>query len=496
MKLKKLLLKAGYQSIQNPEKNHTIRHICCDSRMAHENSVFVCIKGAVTDGHLYAGAAYMRGCRAFVAEKTIDVPVDASITIVDNSRRALAVLSDILYLHPSEKVKVIGITGTKGKTSTAMMIYEVLNKCGVPAGYIGTNGIHYAQTHQMAVNTTPESCDIQYHLYFMARQNIKYLILEVSSQALYLERIYGIEFDTCIFTNLTPDHIGANEHPTFEHYKSCKAELFSKYKLKHAIANADDPYMLDIMSDCSVEYDTFGTSYTAHHQAQNISLLNASNSFGVTFEYICDDLKFPVKLNCPGNFSVQNALAAIAVCRNIVTDTKKIISILNTYYVPGRFEVVPALPYATTIIDYAHNGTSLKAILETLRSYNPKRLICLFGSVGGRTQMRRAELGKIASSLCDFCIITADNPDREDPELINLEIARAFNDDSCDYICIADRKEAIFYAVKMLKPGDILLLAGKGHENFQYIRGEKIPFCEREILFEAAKNILELNAVN
>jgi len=491
MKLQRLLLKAGYQTNQNPEINYSIRHICCDSRMAHADSMFVCIKGTVTDGHLYAGSAYMRGCRAFIAEHPINVPDDASVTIVDNSRHALAVLSDILYLHPSERVKVIGITGTKGKTSTAMMIYEVLNKCGVPAGYIGTNGIHYAQTHQITINSTPESCDLQYHLYFMAKQNIKYLILEVSSQALYHERIYGIEFDTCIFTNLYPDHIGGNEHPTFEHYKECKASLFSKYKFKHAIANANDPHTPDILSGC-IDYDTYGIGITASHQAQNISLLRTENSFGVTFDYISEDIKASISLNTPGEFSVQNALAAIAVCRNIVTDTAKIFSVLSTYCVPGRFEVVPALPHATTIIDYAHNGTSLRAVLETLRKYNPNRLICLFGSVGGRTQMRRAELGSVASELCDYCIITADNPDREDPEMINLEIARSFDNNSCDYICISDRKEAIIYAVKMLQPGDILLLAGKGHENFQYIRGQKIPFCERDILLEAAKNLIEV----
>ena len=492
MKLKKLLSKAGYQAIQNPDINYSIRHICCDSRLAQSDSIFVCIKGSLTDGHLYAGSAYMRGCRAFVAEHAIDVPSDASVIIVDNSRRALAVLSDILYLHPSEKVKVIGITGTKGKTSVAMMIYEVLNKCGIPTGYIGTNGIHYAQTHQISVNSTPESCNLQYHLYFMAKQNIKYLILEVSSQALYHERVYGIEFDTCVFTNLTPDHIGEHEHPSFEHYKSCKASLFSEYKLKRAIVNADDPHTPDIVHKCNVECDTFGTSVFSHHKASNISLLKTQNSFGVTFEYTSDDFTSTIHLNTPGDFSVQNALATIAVCRNIIPNISDIISVLSKYSVPGRFEVVHALPYATTIIDYAHNGISLRAVLETLRKYNPNRLICLFGSVGGRTQMRRAELGKVASSLCDFCIITADNPDREDPAKINLEIANSFDKNACDYICISDRKEAIIYAVKMLRQGDILLLAGKGHENFQYIRGEKIPFCERDILLEAAKDLLEV----
>lgn len=322
---------------------------------------------------------------------------------------------------------------------------------------------------------------------------MKFAVIEVSSQALYLERVRGINFNTCIFTNLSRDHIGGYEHPTFEHYRDCKASLFSKYSPEFVVVNADDDYSDHMIKDCAANIERFGIDKPADHSAENIVMLRTENSLGMKFDYIHNSEHFPVRINFPGGFSISNALAAIAVCRRFIPDTEKIMTVLGDVKVAGRFEIVNALPYATVIIDYAHNGASMKAVLDTLRMYSPARIITLFGSVGCRTQMRRRELGEVASVLSDYCILTSDNPDSEDPEIIMNDIAASFPPGSCEYIKIADRREAIRYAMSILQRGDILLLAGKGHEDYQLINARKVPFCERDIVLETALEMAQAN---
>ncbi|HHT53586.1 MAG TPA: UDP-N-acetylmuramoyl-L-alanyl-D-glutamate--2,6-diaminopimelate ligase [Clostridiales bacterium] len=491
MKLSELLSSAGLPCVNKKHAGIQIGHVCCDSRVARADSVFVCIRGAVTDGHLYARSAYNLGCLAFVGEYKLDLPGDAAVVICENPRFALARLSAVLFGFPSRRLKVIGVTGTKGKTTTALMIAGILNRCGIPTGYIGSNGILFDSFRHHTANTTPESCDLQRYMFEMAECGIKYLALEVSSQAVYLERIRYLDFDTCVFTNLSPDHIGGAEHPDFNHYKACKARLFSEYNPARAVVNANDPHTPDIIRNYRGEITTFGLGGSAHITAGNITLLSPGNVLGTAFDFISGTYKKRTTLSLPGDFNIQNALAAAAVCQKIIPDTDKILSVLEDIKVEGRFECMDALPYATIVIDYAHNGISLSSVLRTLRAYNPRRLICLLGSVGGRTQMRRRELGAIASALCDFCILTADNPDCEDPVLVIRDIASAFVPGGCDYISIPDRREAIMFAVGMLREGDILLLAGKGHENYQLIKGIKWPFSEKEIVLEAAARILK-----
>ncbi len=482
-------------NIKSPDniKFPDVSHICCDSRFAGANSVFVCIKGALDDGHLYAVSAYKNGCRAFIAEKELDLPEGAAIAYVADSRLALSALSAEIYSHPSKKIKVIGITGTKGKTTTALMISGILNKLGYPAGYIGSNGVTYGNVSIATSNTTPQSCDIHRYLNDMLLADMKYAVLEVSSQAIYHERVAHIDFDTCIFTNLSPDHIGGNEHPTFEHYKFSKSRLFSEFSHSLTLVNTDDTAYRDMIIADKAKIESFGICSDAKHTASNISLRHTRSAIGMSFDYINDGISYPVNINFPGEFNVMNALAAISVCSHIHSSIRDIADAISSVTVKGRFEPVFVLPYASVIIDYAHNGTSLTSVLKTLRSYcNNGRIICLFGSVGGRTKMRRAELAEAAGLLSDYCILTSDNPDNEPPEQIIRDIANAFPEGSCPYISIPDRREAIIAGVEMLRSGDILLLAGKGHEDYQLVHGKRQPFCEREIVLEAAREMAKV----
>ncbi|MBE6538637.1 MAG: UDP-N-acetylmuramoyl-L-alanyl-D-glutamate--2,6-diaminopimelate ligase [Ruminococcaceae bacterium] len=468
-----------------------ISSLCCDSRKAVPNSVFVCIKGAVSDGHDYAASAYERGCRIFVAEDEISLPHDASVIFAENTREALAEMSQKFFGDPSKEIKVIGITGTKGKTTTAHLIYHILNTNGIKAGYIGTNGVMFDGRFFETVNTTPESYDLAQYMRKMIDADVKYLVLEVSSQAVYLDRIKGMEFETCVFTNLSPDHIGKNEHPSFEHYRDSKARLFSEYSPKIAVYNADEDASEYMMKDCPSAKFSYSLVGNGHFSADDIKYYRDGGSLGVRFTVKAgSELTEKVDLPIPGDFNVSNALAATAVAISAGVSLKDIAKALSTVSLKGRFEVVDALPYATFIIDYAHNGISLRSVLETLRAYEPHRLVCVFGSVGGRTQMRRAELGRVAGELCDFCIITSDNPDNEPPEQIMDDIAAAFPKDGCPFVKIASRREAVLYAVRNAEKGDIVLFAGKGHEDYQLVCGKREYFCERETIIEGAFGML------
>ena len=490
MIFEQLLTAGGYDS-SGCKKRCEINHICCDSRLAGPNSVFVCIRGILTDGHLYACRAYDSGCRCYVAVEPLDLPDDCDIIYTGDTRLALARLSDIVYDHPSGQLRVIGITGTKGKTTIALTVKGILDSLGLPTGYIGSNGIMYGRFRHSSINTTPESCDIQRYLRDMADAGMKYAVIEVSSQALYLGRVRFIQFDTCVFTNLYPDHISNYEHPNFEHYRDCKAKLFSEFSPRYAVVNADDPYSEYMLHGCSAEIITYGLTGPAMHSATDLTKFRTRSTLGMRFTYRHDGLCLPAEIRFPGEFSVSNALAALAICRIYSDDVAEMVRILETITVTGRFELVTALPYATIIIDYAHNGASMTSVLEALHKYNHRKIITLFGSVGGRTQMRRAELGRVASELSDFCILTSDNPDREDPLMIIRDIALNFGARGCGFEVIIDRREAIVRAMSLLKTGDILVLAGKGHEDYQLINGIKVPFCEREIVMQTAKEMLK-----
>ncbi len=463
---------------------HGISDIVYDSRKAAENTAFVCLVGAKSDGHDYALSAYEKGTRLFFAQKELDLPKDAKVIICEDTRVALAELSRQFFDFPDKKLKIIGITGTKGKTTTSNIIAQIINKCGKNAAVIGTNGIIINGVHTPTVNTTPESYELYRSFDNMVKSGCEYCVMEVSSQAVKLNRIHGITFDIGVFTNLSPDHIGEGEHADYEEYRSCKAGLFSKSDV--AVINGDDEaavYMQLAAKGKVVNYSIENGDCCAI----DIRPWSDSNRLGMRFNCKYNGVTCELKISTPGIYSVYNALCAYTVCRICGISSTDIIKYLPETRVKGRFEIVDALPNATVIIDYAHNELSLESVLKTIKEYDPKRLVVLFGSVGERTQLRRRELARAAKKYADFAIVTSDNPGTEDPDQIISEICSHIG--SLPYVRFADRKEAIEYAISNAMDGDVILLAGKGHENYQLIGKEKVPFSEYDIVLQAAQAV-------
>ncbi len=461
-----------------------------NASQADENSIFVCIKGARADGHKFAPDAYANGCRYFVAEETLTLPEGANIATVPDTHKALASLACENQKHPSRELAVIGITGTKGKTTTAHLISHILTQNGVKCGYIGTNGIDYGDGNRTpTANTTPDAVTLQKALRKAVTSDCRAIALEVSSQALKLSRVYGTVFDTCLFTNLSPDHIGEREHPTYADYKACKLSLFTDYNSHITVCNSDDPFSETVLENTkSPKRITCSIGGKADFTADDIEPYRTETALGSRFHLIIPNgEKFSVRLPLVGRGNVSDALMAIAVCvaRFGISPVSACQS-LESVCLCGRSEVIPyKKKNALVVIDYAHNEVSMRNLLCNLRLYRPHRLIVLFGSVGERTESRRAELGKVSAELADEVILTSDNYGTESPEKIIRDIADGMKGFATPHKDFVDRKEAIRYALSRVEDGDILVLAGKGHERYQLIGREKVPFCEREIVLDA-----------
>ncbi|WP_018589251.1 UDP-N-acetylmuramoyl-L-alanyl-D-glutamate--2,6-diaminopimelate ligase [Terrisporobacter glycolicus] len=498
MKLFKLMEDVSFTSNLPLEKINEIeiKDISYNSRSCKEGFIFVALVGETVDGHKFAKNAYDNGARVFLLQKgmesskyVIELPNDTVKLFVEDTRISLSRISHNFFEKPSNSLKIIGVTGTKGKTTITNYIATVLNESGVNTGVVGTNGTFFNGTYEVTSNTTPESYELHRIFRKMLDNGVTCVSMEVSSGGIMQNRVEDVDFDVAIFSNLSPDHIGPKEHPTFEHYLQCKARLFKM--AKHGIINVDDDYAKDVINAATCDVETFGIENEANLTANNIRYSKEIDSLGVSFDCNTKEETFPCFICSPGTFSIYNALAVVAVCKYLDVKKEIMIDALKSAKVSGRVEVLPILPYATVIVDYAHNGVSLENILQTLKNYDHDRLICLFGSVGGRTEIRRKELGDVAARECDLAILTADNPDFEDPMNVINDIAESFEGSSCEVIKISDREEAIKYTIRNAKEGDMIVFAGKGHEKYQLINGEKLPFDEIAIAKDEAKKVIE-----
>ncbi|MBQ5561557.1 MAG: UDP-N-acetylmuramoyl-L-alanyl-D-glutamate--2,6-diaminopimelate ligase [Lachnospiraceae bacterium] len=480
MTLKTLIEKLSYEVVQGNE-NIEITELVFDSRKACENGVFVCISGAVVDGHTFVEEVVQKGITAVVVEKEVSAPEGVTIIRVDSTRLALACMSAAFFGYPAKELKTIGITGTKGKTTTSYMVKSILEKTGFKTGLIGTIETIIGDKHIPAVNTTPESYIVQKTFREMVEAGIECVVMEVSSQGLMLYRVGGFTFDYGIFTNLEPDHIGPNEHKDFDEYMHCKGMLFKQCKV--GIVNIDDEHVEGVLEGHTCELESFGFSEKADLRASNVELLNQPGFLGVSYE-ISGKMNMKVAIDVPGNFSVYNSLAAISICRHFGVKDEAIIEALKGIRVKGRVELLSVSDHYTMMIDYAHNAMSLESLLTTLRQYNPKRLVCMFGCGGNRSKLRRFEMGEVSSKLADLTVITSDNPRNEEPQAIMDDILTGVKKADGEYIMIADRKEAIRYCMVNAKEGDVIVLAGKGHEDYQEIQGKKYHMDERELVAE------------
>ncbi len=485
MQLARLLEKLEYEIVQGDDgvEITTLTH---DSRKVEAGSVFVCISGAVSDGHDYIEDVVEKGAAALIVEKEVKAPKDVTVIRVADTRYALALASAAYFDYPAQKLKVIGITGTKGKTTTTYMIKSILEQVGHKVGLIGTIEAIIGDTSIPASNTTPESYTIQQYLAQMVEEGCDCAVMEVSSQGLKLNRTAGIPFEIGIFTNLAEDHIGENEHKDFEEYKYCKGLLFKQCKI--GIANIDDPWYKDVFKEATCEIETYGFAKEADLRASHVEHISKPGYLGVKY-HVSGLMDFDVEIDIPGEFSVYNSLTAIAVCRHFDVPVEEIKKALKGARVKGRIEMVKVADDFTLMIDYAHNAMALESLLTSLKDYHPERIVTVFGCGGNRSKTRRFEMGEVSGRLSDFTIITSDNPRYEDPEAIIADIVTGIEKTDGEYITVCDRKEAIKYAIENAHPGDVIILAGKGHETYQEICGVKHDMDERVLIQEVLEEL-------
>lgn len=485
MRLTRLLERLEYEVRQGSDETE-ITELVNDSRKVTEGSVFVCISGAVSDGHEYAAEVAGKGAAALITEKDVDVPDSVTVIRVEDTRYALALMSAAYFGYPAQKLKVIGITGTKGKTTTTYMVKSILEGVGHKVGLIGTIEAVIGDKSIPANNTTPESYTIHQYFAEMVKAGCDSVVMEVSSQGLMLHRTAGIQFEIGIFTNLGEDHIGPNEHKDFEDYKRCKGILFTQCRL--GIANVDDRWYEDVFRNATCKVETFGFSEKADLHATEIEHISKPGYLGVRY-HVNGLMDFDVEIDIPGDFSVYNSLTAIAVCRHFDVPPENIKKALKEAKVRGRIEMVKVSDEFTMMIDYAHNAMSLESLLHTLRDYHPERIVTIFGCGGNRSKTRRYEMGEVSGKMSDFTIITSDNPRFEEPQDIIDDIIIGMKKTDGEYIAVCDRKEAIRYAIGHGKPGDVIVLAGKGHETYQEIRGVKYDMDDRILIREVLEEM-------
>lgn len=490
MKLRNLLI--GLEGIKaRGDLDVEIREIQNDSRKVEHGDLFVAIKGYVSDGHKYVEQAIQSGAVAVMVEEgcinlnEVAIPQEVTIIMLPNTRRGLAIASTNYYGHPSKEFKLIGVTGTKGKTTTTFMIKEMLEKSGKKVGLIGTIAIYInGKEIRESDRTTPESIEIQKLFRTMADEGVEYVIMEVSSQSLKLNRVDGCEFDLCVFTNLSKDHISEREHPDMQDYFNSKLKLFEMCKT--GIVNTDDLYGAKIPNMFpDNDITTYGIDNYANLLAKDITITNSY----VDFKVKLTNRNERVKVGIPGRFSVYNSLAAIVIAKKYGIDSEIIKQALLEVRVPGRSEMIDNKLEIPVMVDFAHTPESLQNILQAVKSYTQGKVISVFGCGGDRDHGKRPLMGEISGKVADYSIITSDNPRTEEPESIVAQIEEGIKKTKGKYEVICDRKQAIEAAMKMATKRDIVVISGKGHESYMEINGKKYPYSERETVEQIAEKL-------
>ncbi|MHA7767992.1 UDP-N-acetylmuramoyl-L-alanyl-D-glutamate--2,6-diaminopimelate ligase [Bacillus atrophaeus] len=488
MKLTKLLTYLTTEPSVNDFHDPDITSIEMDSREVKAGSLFVCVKGYTVDGHDFAQKAVENGASAIVAERELDVSVP--VTIVRNSQRALSVLSDAFYGQPTKQLQLIGITGTNGKTSTSHMVDEILKKAGKRTGLIGTMYIKIDEETFPVKNTTPESVTLQKTFKKMNDNHVDTAIMEVSSHALSMGRVHGCDYDIAVFTNLTQDHL--DYHKTMDEYRQAKSLLFSQLggafnheKPKRAILNADDEASAYYEKVTAAHISTYGIKNDADVMAKHIK----TTAQGTSFELVTNKGTKPITISLVGQFNVYNVLAAVATCIAAGIPFETVAEAVEELHgVRGRFELVNKNQEFPVIVDYAHTPDSLENVLKTCKDMTEGKVFVVVGCGGDRDKTKRPKMAKIAVQLADEPIFTSDNPRSEDPLAILRDMEAGVENEY--YHSIANREQAIFFAIANARKGDVILIAGKGHETYQQIGAETFDFDDAEV---AARAIVELN---
>ena len=491
--LKDIISTLDVQQVQG-NQNVSIQDITADSRAVKPNSLFIALDGATVDGHNYIGKAVDAGAVAVIVSKPVTVPADVCVITVDDTRQAMMVCVPYFFDYPANRMRMVGVTGTNGKTTTTHMIRHILKAQGFKVGVIGTVHIMIGDTSYPIHNTTPDVVDLQHILHQMVQENVEYCVMEVSSHALALGRVSGVEFDTAVFTNLTQDHL--DFHKTFENYLAAKCKLFEQVSApnqvkdnKGAVINIDDSYGYRVMKKTTAPTITYSTLGKGTLNASDVHMSTKNSQYTVNYK----GESYPVSMNTTGLFNVYNTLAAIGACLQEGISMEAIDTALKTFNsVPGRFELIEEGQDFAVVVDYAHTPDGLQNILETAKAIKENRIIIVFGCGGDRDATKRPIMGRIAAEYGDKIYVTSDNPRTEDPVQIVKDVEVGVKEalrEGTPYEVIVDRREAINHAIHDAKAGDIVIIAGKGHENYQILKNETIHFDDREEARKALKEI-------
>ncbi|MBQ2952691.1 MAG: UDP-N-acetylmuramoyl-L-alanyl-D-glutamate--2,6-diaminopimelate ligase [Clostridia bacterium] len=478
MLLRKLTENMPYLLETKGDMDCDILSVCSNSRELVDRGLFFCIPGARFDAHNYAPQAVGNGCVALVVDHFVDV--DVPQVKVSNVRAAMSRMAAAFYGNPAQEMRFVGVTGTKGKTTTTYMIKSIVETAGMKCGLVGTTGNMIGQKRIASNYTTPDPIDLQRDLRQMADEGVQVVIMEVSAHAIDMFRLDGMTFEVGAYTNLSQDHL--DYFGTMESYFECKKRFFTSGMVRNAVLNVDEETSADVLRDLDVPHLTFGIAAPADLFARDIEITEDGVSFDVKLQGMH---ALPINLRMTGMFNVYNAIAAASCAMVLGVSHEDIKAGLEKIEnVPGRIEMLPTGTPYRVILDYAHAPDALDNILKTCRTFTKGRLIALFGCGGDRDKGKRPIMGRIGGELADLCILTSDNPRTEDPMVILESIREGIEETACPYVMIENRREAIRHALEIGQPGDVIALCGKGHETYQEIMGVKHPFDEKVVVAE------------